>query len=169
MLLEGAEGLVDRPDAAQDQGVWIGGDPEPQPFELCRGEEGGFPSLYHVGHRGDAERTGGDLELFHRGRRFEKDDVGSRPLVELPALDRLLQSRNRDGIGARDYQKFFAAPGVNGRFDLQRHLSRLDQALAGGVAAFFRHFLVLDLDGLGPGLLVLLDRPAHVEGIPVFR
>src|SRR3546814_19195763 len=72
--------------------------------------------------------------------------------------DLLVEAVRRAGVGAGDDQEVAAVPGLGRDPDLGRRLLDRDDLAAGGVAAFLREFLVLELDGGGAGNLVAARR-----------
>src|SRR5690606_26700591 len=74
--------------------------------------------------------------------------------VGASAGDRVVESVDRGGVGARDEHEVGVAAGGDGGADLAHHFVGRDDGLAGHVPALLRHHLVLEVDTGDPGLFV---------------
>ena len=105
---------------------------------------------------------GGELVGGFQGLR--EDGVGARLDIELGAANRVLKAGYAAGIGAGDDDEVRIVPGRDGRTQLGGHCLRLDQLLAGQMAATLGKLLILEMNAGHAGRLEQADGALDIEG-----
>ena len=112
--------------------------------------------------------TCGDrAQLVDEARRVGKDDVGAGFGVGLHPGERVLEPRDRDGVGAGDDDGAVVCPGRKRRAHLLDHLVARDDLLALHVPAALGKRLILDLHRRCACALELPDGAGHVHQLAV--
>ena len=125
--------------------------------------DGRASTIGHVGHHGLAKPAASLAHLRLALQRFGEHDVGPGLAIGLGPPDGILEPVRLARVGARDDQSLGTAARFAGDFDLLDHVGDRHDPLEGRVAALFWEFLVFDLDGDDPGVLVAAHGVVHVE------
>ena len=84
-------------------------------------------------------------------------------MIGIRTLDGLINAELGTGICPCHNQEIGIRSGLDRNPNLIRHLGRIDHAATGCVAAFFRKFLIFDLDGCYACRLIALHAMANIE------
>jgi hypothetical protein len=113
----------------------------------------------------DETRHCGDFVLGLR--RLDEDDVGAGAQGRVGAGYRLVEAGDGSRVGARDNRKVLVAAGGNRSTDLCQVILAGDDLLAFEMAAFFREFLVLDVDPRNTAAFEFPHRTKDVELVAI--